>query len=241
MFDVTDRVVTLLGIPRQFTGEAALSATVTVTAGSTWQAQATATAVGDLAVAAAGDRTTPGSAALTGTLTALSDATRITGGAAALEASAASTGAATRVCVGVAGMSAESVLVAAGGFISQADIDLVADAAVAADGTRVRDGAASMNVRLNSDFTATGSPVIRLFTATVERAITDDWLFQRYPIHCGLSLLVTGSSVVEVESPSQTELKEADYYFMGGRHHQLTESQRDVLVAAGFGSYIEEV
>ena len=89
-------------------------------------------------------------------------------------------------------------------------------------------------------FQATASPVFRLRMATAKRSITEDWLLRRYPIDAGLSLIVKDGVVTEVEVPSQTELAEADYYFLGGRNNPITPAQRATLIAAGFGSYIEE-
>ena len=239
MFDVTDRVVALLGIPQQLTAEAALSASVTLAAGAVWQAQATATAVGDLAVAASADRTAPGAAALAADTTATGTAVRVQPAAASGSADLAASGTAVRVQPGEAALTADVTVVAAGGFVSQGDAAVSFDAALASEAVRVVFGQSSMSGSASS-LTGTGSPVIRLITATAKRAITDDWLLKRYPIDVGLSLIVNGATVTEVEVPSQTELAEADYYFMGGRRHQITTAQRDVLVAAGFGSYIEE-
>lgn len=90
-------------------------------------------------------------------------------------------------------------------------------------------------------FTATPGTVYRLVLSTVKQAITDDYLLKRYPIDVGLALVVRNGVVTETETPSQTELAEADYYFLGGRNNPITPSQRATLVAAGFGSYIQEV
>jgi hypothetical protein len=86
----------------------------------------------------------------------------------------------------------------------------------------------------------TALPIYRLILHTTKQAITDDYFLQRFPIDVGLSLLVNDGAVTEVQTPTQNDLSEADAYYLGGRHYQLSQAQRDVLVSAGYSSYIEE-
>lgn len=73
---------------------------------------------------------------------------------------------------------------------------------------------------------------------TVEQAYTDHVLLRRYPIHVGQSLLITGVTGVLTQFPSQTEIREADHYFGGGRRHVLTDDEYNAVNAAGYGEYV---
>lgn len=63
-------------------------------------------------------------------------------------------------------------------------------------------------------------------------------LFWRYPIHRGDSLLVYGSRVIRERSPSVQETFDADYCYLGGHIYEITEHEKDILTAAGYGDYI---
>lgn len=73
---------------------------------------------------------------------------------------------------------------------------------------------------------------------TTETAYTDNVLLKRYPIHVGVSLLITGSSGVLTQFPSQLEIAECDFYFGGGRRHVLTDDEYTAVVAAGYSDYV---
>lgn len=66
-------------------------------------------------------------------------------------------------------------------------------------------------------------------------------LFWRYPILRGDSLLVYGSSVVRDRSPSVQETLDADYYYLGGHIYEISETEKNILTAAGYGDYITEI
>lgn len=57
----------------------------------------------------------------------------------------------------------------------------------------------------------------------------------------GLALLVTGTSVVENQTPSQDDLANCDYYFLGGHVYTISDTQAAVLTAAGYGDYLTPV
>lgn len=73
---------------------------------------------------------------------------------------------------------------------------------------------------------------------TQEQAFTENVLLRRYPIHVGVSLLITGATGVLQTFPSQTEIREADHYFGGGRRHVLSDAEYAAVVAAGFSEYV---
>lgn len=200
-------------------------------------------------------------------LTAESDVTAdggvLFGGSSAMSADSSTTAAATRKALGAASLTSASGSVSAGVRVTFGAADMTGDVAAAfaaGQPVKIRFGEAALQgdlatmegtafirkfgtVSMTAEatvFQATASPVFRLRMATAKRSITEDWLLRRYPIDVGLSLIVKNGVVTEVEVPSQTELAEADYYFLGGRNNPITPAQRATLVAAGFGSYIEE-
>lgn len=63
-------------------------------------------------------------------------------------------------------------------------------------------------------------------------------LWGRYKIKRGLSLLVSGSTVVEVQFPNQEDLDAYDYVYLGGHIHEITAAEAATLTAAGYGAYI---
>ena len=303
MFDITSRVVDLLGVGKIESGQAAFTSDADLTAAGIRKVPASASMSSDSEATAAAVRTSFGAAALAAEsgLSAAATATLYVSMTGDFDAVLSGTGNATYksltatltvqsavtadgaiLCGGTAALSSDSELVAAGirETLAAADLSqgshlggpavriafgvaaLTSDvsATVSAAPVRIRFGEAALSGDVTTtsatahvkvfgvadlsgsatSFTATASPVFRLIMATAERSITDDWLLRRYPIDVGLSLLVTGATVTEVEVPSQTELAEADYYFLGGRNNPITAAQRAVLVAAGYGSYIEE-
>jgi hypothetical protein len=47
-------------------------------------------------------------------------------------------------------------------------------------------------------------------------------------------ILITGSTVTEVQIPTVTQTREADYHYLGGHDYTITQTERDLLVAAGY-------
>jgi hypothetical protein len=158
-------------------------------------------------------------------------------------------------------LSVQSVLVAAGGLVTPADaefqvevvldaaggevydvdadvFDLAVSIAVATPG-RLEDGG-TVAMSAETDMDTTTSPVFRLVLPTRKAVFTSHPLFRRFPIDTGVAMLVTGGQVTLVDSPSDTELKAADIYYLGGYRHQITPAERSVIISAGYGDLIEE-
>lgn len=78
-----------------------------------------------------------------------------------------------------------------------------------------------------------------LTTPTVEDPLeTRHPLFGRYKLTRGVSLLVVGTTVVEVQYPNQEDLDDYDFVYLGGRAYEISDEEAAVLAAAGYGSYI---
>lgn len=66
-----------------------------------------------------------------------------------------------------------------------------------------------------------------------------DWLYRRYGIHRGISIVKTGPGVFyETRYPAQTLIEEVEKVYMGGHVHTITVEEADELTTAGYGSYI---
>lgn len=66
-------------------------------------------------------------------------------------------------------------------------------------------------------------------------------LFWRYKIARGNTLLVFGTAVVETRTASVQETLDADYCYLGGHEYILSDAEYQILVNAGYGSYITTI
>ena len=57
----------------------------------------------------------------------------------------------------------------------------------------------------------------------------------------GQTLIVNGTTVTATLTPSQDDLAAASYYFLGGHEYTLSDTQAQVLINAGYGSWLTEV
>ena len=57
----------------------------------------------------------------------------------------------------------------------------------------------------------------------------------------GLTLIVSGSSVEATLYPYQDTLFDADFYILGGHTQEITDEQAAILIAAGYGDYVEPI
>jgi hypothetical protein len=57
----------------------------------------------------------------------------------------------------------------------------------------------------------------------------------------GVTLIVTGSTVEATLYPYQDTLADADFYILGGHTQQITDAQAAILIAAGYGDYVEHI
>ena len=63
-------------------------------------------------------------------------------------------------------------------------------------------------------------------------------LFSRFKTYSGISLLVTGSTVTEVRTPTDDQVRAADRAYLGGRDHYISDAEAAVLQAAGYGDLL---
>ena len=57
----------------------------------------------------------------------------------------------------------------------------------------------------------------------------------------GVTFIVNGSTVETTLYPYQNDLSDADWYVLGGHQQEITDEQAAVLIAAGYGDYVEPI
>ena len=57
----------------------------------------------------------------------------------------------------------------------------------------------------------------------------------------GVTLIVNGTSVEATLYPYQDTLYDADFYILGGHTQTITDAQAAILIAAGYGDYVEHI
>ena len=60
-------------------------------------------------------------------------------------------------------------------------------------------------------------------------------------IRRGVSLLINGTTVTATQTPSQDDLAAANYYYLGGHEYTISDYEANVLINAGYGSYVTPV
>lgn len=63
-------------------------------------------------------------------------------------------------------------------------------------------------------------------------------LWRYYSWDVGITLLVDGTTVTEVQHPWQGDLENYDYVYLGGHEYPLTPEEETILIDAGYGAYI---
>jgi hypothetical protein len=57
----------------------------------------------------------------------------------------------------------------------------------------------------------------------------------------GVTFIVNGTTVTTTMYPYQNDLYDADWYVLGGHQQEITDEQAAVLIAAGYGDYVEPI
>ena len=57
----------------------------------------------------------------------------------------------------------------------------------------------------------------------------------------GVSLLINGTTVSAEQTPSQDDLAAASYYYLGGHEYTISDYEANILINAGYGSYVTPV
>lgn len=220
MFDIADPIVGLLGLPN-------LGVDAALDMSAQTDASASAIAVGVASVAMSAD----GSLAF--------NAVRITEAVAMSSAQSSLTATGIYVGLGVVAMTASTSLSPVGGIVYGGASDMTAATDLLATATYVVI-ASTVSMSAQSAMPAiTPEPIYRLVLPTVEYAYSTNILLVRYPIANGVSLVIDGGVGELREFVDQNTTLTADYYFGGGRRHQLDPVQYSAVTDAGFGDLVE--
>ena len=218
MFDITDPVVSLLGVPQILDGAYAGSGASSLSA----VASLTAFAQADLS-----GNTDLNSAAVIGVQ-----------GAAVMTAEASLSVSTTIVYAAASIVMGTSDLVATSTRLFFLTMDLSGETDMSSDAI-LENIAQSRPLSGQSSLTATMfKPLNVLVLPTVEYQYSNDRLMRFYGIDSGQSLIITGTTGTIVEFQTGTEIEAADYYFGGGRRHVLDDTEVTAVTNAGFGNLI---
>jgi hypothetical protein len=218
MFDITDPVVTLLGVPQildgAYTGSGASN--LSATAGLTAFAQANLSGNTDLNSAAV--------IGVQGAAVMTSEAT--------LSVSETIVYAAASIVVGTSELVATSTRLFFLTMDLSGETDMLSDAIIVnITESRPLSGQSSLVATMFQ-------PLNILTLPTVEYNYSNDRLMRFYGIDSGQSLIITGTTGTIVEFQTGTEIDAADYYFGGGRRHVLDDTEVTAVTNAGFGNLI---
>jgi len=218
MFDITDPVVSLLGIPQILdgaytgSGESNLSTAANITA----------FAEADLS----------GNTALNATVVVGVQAAASMTAEVSLSVAETIVYAAASIVVGTSNLTATSTRL----FFLTIDITGESDLSSSAILANI---AVARPLSGQSSLVATMfEPLNVLVLPTVEYNYSDDRLMKFYGIDSGQSLIITGTTGRIVEFQTGTEIEDADYYFGGGRRHVLDDTEVTAVTNAGFGNLI---
>ena len=219
MFDITDSVVQLLGSPQLLDGAAELSAE------SDLVAAATITAFAEVSLSAESDLT--------------AEAEVVFPLFASLSGSSDLTASITLGLRAESRLSAQSNLVATSSRLIFVQPRKLRGRFTARFTILVGHPVQARPLRGSARLTGTIYTQPRvLVLPTVRYTYTENVLLRRYAIENGRSLLITGSQGVIGDFFAQDQIEDADFYFGGGRRHELNPEEEAAVVAAGYGDLI---
>ena len=70
-------------------------------------------------------------------------------------------------------------------------------------------------------------------TGTINPFITD--------IPRGITFIVNGTTVTTEQTPSQDTLDDADAYYLGGHEYIISDADAQILIDAGYSSYLTQL
>jgi hypothetical protein len=70
-------------------------------------------------------------------------------------------------------------------------------------------------------------------TGTINPFLTD--------VPRGITFLVNGTTVTTQRTPSQDDLAAADSYYLGGHEYEISDSEAQIFIDAGYGSYVTQI
>ena len=238
MFNITDPVVTLLGIPLIFDGEYSGSGVSDVSADADVVVVLESVLSGNTNLDSSAIIVVQAEADLSSDTDLVSSAVLGVQGAAVMSAEASLEVSTTIVNVAASIVVGTSELVATSTRLVFVTIDLSAELDVSSRENLVN-FVEGRPLSGQSNLVATMfKPLNVLVLPTVEYQYSNDRLMKFYGIDSGQSLIITGTTGKIVEFQTGTEIDAADYYFGGGRRHVLDDIEVTAVTNAGFSELI---
>ena len=238
MFNITDPVVTLLGIPLIFDGEYSGSGVSDVSADAVVVVVVESVLSSNTNLDSSAIIVMQAEADLSSNTDLVSAAVLGVQGTAAMSAVASLEVSTTIVNVAASIVVGTSELVATSTRLVFVTIDLSAELDVSSRENLVN-FVESRPLSGQSNLVATMfQPLNVLVLPTVEYQYSNDRLMKFYGIDSGQSLIITGTTGTIVEFQTGTEIDAADYYFGGGRRHVLDDAEVTAVTNAGFSELI---
>lgn len=240
MFNITDPVVTLLGIPLIFDGEYSGSSVSDVSADAVVVVVAVPEPFTASSILACNgfNITAFAEADLSGNTDLNSAAVIGVQGAAVMTAETSLTVTETIVYLAASIVVGTSNLVATSTRLVFVTKDLSSDSSLVARENLVIFVEGSPLIGQSNLVATMFEPLNILVLPTVEYQYSKNRLMQFYGIDSGQSLIITGTNGRIVEYQTGTEIEAADYYFGGGRRHVLDDTEVTAVTNAGFGNLI---
>ena len=238
MFDITDPVVSLLGIPQILDGAYAgssdsslsASAIIAVLAETDLSSESNLSSTAILGASAEAD--------LSGNTALNSSAVINVQVSASMSAETSLNVTETIVYAAASLVIGESNLVATSTRLFFLTMDITGESALTSTAA-IGNITTPRPLSGQSSLTATMFEPLNILTLpTVEYNYSNDRLMKFYGIDSGQSLIITGTVGRIVEFQTGTEIEAADYYFGGGRRHVLTDAEVTAVENAGFGDLI---
>jgi hypothetical protein len=78
-----------------------------------------------------------------------------------------------------------------------------------------------------------------LVTPTVREGMSvRTGLWRYYSLDVGITLVVSGATVTEIQHPWQGDIEDWDFVYLGGHEYEITDAEATTLTNAGYGAYI---
>lgn len=259
MYDISEPVVSLLGIGLVASGSASLTAESNLTSAAIVVTFGESALSGESALTADAVNVLVAASSLSAESNLVSAVSVGAGAASSLSAESNLVAGIFQTWQGAAALSAEVTLtiteniVAAAAALANGGSNLVADGVTARlANPQPMSSDCNMTATISIGAPVEGRPFVfssnltatvyvpskYLVLPTIELTYTDNILLKRYPIDNGQALLITGTTGVLETFPAQESIADADYYFRGGATNILDDESEAAVVAAGYGAYI---
>ena len=238
MFNITDPVVTLLGIPLIFDGEYSGSSVSDLSADAIVVVVVESILSGNTNLDSSAIIVVQANADLSSDTDLVSSVVlgvqgrAVMSAVASLEVSTTIVNVAASIVVGQSDLVATTSILFPGASVLDFKSNLISSAIlVSTIESRPLSGQFELSATAFKPLNVLSLPI-------VEYVYTEDRLLKRYGINSGQSLTITGTNGQIVEYATIEEIEDADYYYGGGRRHVLNDTEVTAVQNAGFSDLI---